>query len=93
MSTDRKAYYEIKATLPERQRAVLQQLEYYFSTKRRAPTAQELDSFSQIDGGWKRLSELEAKRVVHKGKARRCTITGKTAHTWELGLPKEETLF
>ena len=93
--TSTKSYYEILGSLPERRAKVFKALQEYVNVaKMDPPTARELCKFFDLDGGWKRLPELEKENLVHRGPARACKISGKTANTWIPGpKPAEGDLF
>lgn len=84
--TSIEAYKAIQSYLPASQRAVLAALCDYWRDRQRAPTASELMEYRLLRGAWKRLSELADKyRAIHRGPARRCTVTGNAAITWHCG--------
>lgn len=81
------AYFKILPSLGRRQQAVFRALLEYVQKFRRAPTSQEVASLMSKDRSSvsNRLSELAKKGCVHQAEKRRCTQTGNTAETWELG--------
>lgn len=88
--TSTKAYHEIRLGLPEARRRVLDQIIFYIRTRHEPPTGSELVEFSGLAGAWKRLSELERAGCAHRGAARKCTVTGRTARTWRPGPANQE---
>lgn len=93
--TSTKSYYEILGSLPERRAKVFKHLsEYVNVAKNDPPTARELCEHFDLNGGWKRLPELEKENVIHRGFPRTCKISGKTANTWIPGpKPTDGNLF
>ena len=84
--TSRRAFERIVPRLSARQRLILSALETWAGAP---PTAYELFTHLQAQGAVRdlndvrpRLTELKADgRVLDVG-TRRCTITGRSAHTW-----------
>ena len=84
--TSRRAFEQIVPRLSARQRLILSTLETWEGTP---PTAYELFARLRAEGAVRdlndvrpRLTELKADgRVLDMG-TRRCTITGRSAHTW-----------
>ena len=84
--TSRTAFEQIVPRLSTRQRLILSTLETWEGTP---PTAYELFTHLRAQGAARdlndvrpRLTELKADgRVLDMG-TRRCTITGRSAHTW-----------
>ena len=97
--TSRRAFEQIVPRLSARQRLILSALETWQGTP---PTAYELFMRLRAQGAVRdlndvrpRLTELKADgRVLDVG-TRRCTITGRSAHTWRpaLRVPRQPQLW
>ena len=84
--TSRAAFEQIVPCLSARQRLILSALETWAGTP---PTAYELFARLRVQGAVRdlndvrpRLTELKADGRVLEAGTRRCTITGRSAHTW-----------
>jgi hypothetical protein len=92
--TSRKAYDELKPSLPGRELFVLAELRAYEREHQTQPTAYELVRFAQ--GRWPdhgidlntvrpRITKLyKTRRLIEKTPKRGCAVTGKTAWTWRV---------
>lgn len=88
--TSIQAYREIAPSLPKREAAVLNAMQWHsyyagfafptayelFEQMRRRGLATDLNSVRP------RLTALEQRGLIEKGEKRTCTVTGKTAFTW-----------
>lgn len=90
-------YHEdIEPTILGRQMFVRGNLARYIARRAQTPTGLELlalmqewfpDSHLDVNSIRPRLTELAAKGLVRRGPKRTCSMSGKTAITWELAEP------
>ncbi len=93
--TSRAALGDIEASLGARQQRVLALVSYYPDATARELTEQLGRIYyagSGVDPNMvkPRLTELERAGYVRKSGARKCRVTGRTAHTWRVRETREQ---
>ena len=49
---------------------------------KRSVTGREIAKYRDIDGAWKRLSDLEKEGLALRAGTRKCSVTGRNATAW-----------